>query len=115
MRLERWRPSEAAVVQDWSYWGEGGAPLSVRLGLWLYRDEMRFFVNGVYLFSAHDPVLDGVHIGVFAKSTGQNALSVSFSDLVIRNIAGYVPSPVPTATVYVTLTNTRAPTWTPAK
>jgi hypothetical protein len=113
MRMERWRTSEAAVVQDWNYWGEGGAPLSVRLGLWLYRDEMRFFVNGVYLFSVHDPVLTGSHIGVFTKSTGQNALSVSFSNLVIRNITGYVPSPIPSPTVYVTLTNTRAPTWTP--
>jgi hypothetical protein len=113
MRLERWRTSEAAVVQDWIFWGEGGAPLALRLGLWLFRDEMRFFVNGVYLFSAHDPLLTGSHIGVFAKSTGQNALSVSFSNLVIRNITGYAPSPVPSPTIYITKTNTRAPTWTP--
>jgi hypothetical protein len=113
MRLERWRPAEAAVVHDWSYLGEGGAPLSLRLGLWLFRDEMRFFVNGTYLFSVHDSLLTGSHIGVFAKSTGQNALSVSFSNLVLRSITGYVPSPIPSPTVYVTLTNTRAPTWTP--
>ena len=113
MRLERWRPSEAAAIQDWTYWGEGGAPLSVRLGLWLYGSEMRFFVNGIYLFSVRDPVLNGTHLGVFAKSTGQNALSVSFSDLVIRQISGYQPSLVPSPTVYVSPTNTRAPTWTP--
>ena len=115
MRLERWRSAEAAVVQDWIYWGEGGAPLPVRLGLWMYRDEMRFFVNDVYLFSVHDPLLTGSHIGVFTKSTGQNALSVSYSDLIIRNITGYVPSPIPSPTIYVTLTNTRAPTWTPVR
>ena len=113
MRVERWRPAEAAVVQDWTYFGEGGAPLVIRLGLWLFRDEMRFFVNDLYLFSAHDPLLTGSQIGVFTKSTGQNALSVSFSNLVVRSINGYVPTPIPSPTVYVTLTNTRAPTWTP--
>jgi hypothetical protein len=115
MRVERWRPAEAAVVQDWLYFGEGGAPLVIRLGLWLFRDDMRFFVNDTYLFSAHDPLLTGAQIGVFTKSTGQNALSVSFSNLVVRSISGYVPTPIPSPTVYVTLTNTRAPTWTPVR
>jgi hypothetical protein len=113
MRVERWRPAEAAVVQDWIYFGEGGAPLVIRLGLWLYHDEMRFFVNDTYLFSARDPLLTGSQIGVFTKSTGQNALSVSFSNLVVRSISGYVPTPIPSPTVYLTLTNTHAPTWTP--
>ena len=113
MRVERWRVAEAAVVQNWVYFGDGGAPLVIRLGLWLVHDEMRFFVNDTYLFSAHDPLLTGSQIGVFAKSTGQNALSVSFSNLVVRSITGYVPTPIPSPTVYVTLTSTRAPTWTP--
>ena len=115
MRVERWRPSEAAVMQNWTDIGEGGALLSLRLGLWLYRDEMRFFVDGNYLFSAHDPTLTGKQIGVFARSTGQNALSVNFSDLVVRSITGYQPSPVPSPTPWVTKTITRMPTATPVK
>jgi hypothetical protein len=113
MRLERWTASSAAVIRDWSDLGLSGAPLSLRLGLWLYGDEMRFFVNGLYLFSVRDPVLVGDHVGVFAKSTGQNALSVGFSDLVIRSITGYAPTPIPSPTIYISPTNTRAPTWTP--
>ena len=113
-RVERWRPAEAAVIQDWTYIGQGGAPLSLRLGLWLYGDEMRYFVNDVYLFATKDPLLVGTQIGVLARSTGQNPLSVSFSKLVVRAISGYVPTPIPSPTPDITLTNTRAPTWTPS-
>jgi hypothetical protein len=114
-RVERWRPAEAAVVHDWSYFGEGGAPLSLRLGLWLWGSEMRFFIDGVYLFSARDPLLVGTQVGVFARAAGQNALSVSFSNLVVRSIVGFQPTPIPSPTPWVTVTNTRAPTWTPGK
>ena len=115
MRVERWRLSEAAVMQNWTPSGQiqGGAPSEVRLGLWLVRDEMRFFINDVFQFATHDPLLTGAQIGVFAHSTGLNALSVSFSALTVRRIASYVPSPVPSPTVYVTPTRARAPTLTP--
>ncbi len=114
-RVERWRPAEVAVVHDWTYIGEGGAPLSLRLGLWLWGSEMRFFVDGDYLFSARDPLMTGAQLGVFARATGQNALSVSFSELAVRSIVGFQPTPIPSPTPWVTVTNTRAPTWTPVK
>jgi hypothetical protein len=115
MRVERWRPAEIAVVQDWIDFGQGGgAPLTLRLGLWVFRDEMRFFVNGDFQFAAHDPLLTGTQIGMFARSTGQNALSVSFSNLVVRQIQGYVPTSIPTPTIYVTKIPTHAPTFTPS-
>jgi hypothetical protein len=113
-RVERWRPAEAAVIQDWTYIGEGGAPLSLRLGLWLYRDEMRYFVNDVYLFATKDPLLAGAQLGVMTRSTGQNPLSVSFSSLAVRAISSYVPTPIPSPTPNITRTYTRAPTWTPS-
>ncbi len=113
MRVERWRPAEISVVQDWVDFGQAGAPLTLRLGLWVFRDEMRFFVNGDFQFAAHDPVLTGSQIGVFARSTGKNALSVNFSNLVVRQISGYVPTPIPTPTLYVTIPATHAPTLTP--
>jgi len=113
MRVERWRPAEIAVVQNWIDFGQAGAPLTLRLGLWIFREEMRFFVNGDFQFAAHDPLLTGSQIGVFARSTGKNALSVSFSNLVVRQIRGYEPTPIPTPTIYVTKIPTHAPTWTP--
>jgi hypothetical protein len=47
---------------------------------------MRFFVNDQYLFSAKDPLLHSGSLGVFARSTGNNALTVSFTDLVIKRV-----------------------------
>jgi hypothetical protein len=45
---------------------------------------MRFYVNGEYLFTVSDPSLRSGGLGVFARSNGENDLTVSFSDLVIR-------------------------------
>jgi hypothetical protein len=112
-RVERWRPADIAVVQGWTDFGQAGAPLTQTLGLWVFRDEMRFFINGDFQFAAHDPVLTGALVGVFAHSTGQNPLSVSFSNLVVRQISGYVPTAIPSPTLYVTKVPTHAPTWTP--
>jgi hypothetical protein len=117
LRLERWRAAEAAVVQDWLPSGQlaGAGPQVLRLGLWLVGSEMRVFVNDVFQFSARDPLLTGQQLGLFLRSTGANATTVSFSELVVRAVRGYVPSPVPSATPVVTVVATRAPTLTPGK
>jgi hypothetical protein len=117
LRVERWRGSEVAVAQDWlpSTQIPQGGPQVLQLGVWMVGSEMRIFINGAYQFSTHDPVLDGKQVGVFLRSTGANAVSVSFSNLVIRGIQNYRPSPVPSPTPDVTLTPTRMPTNTPGK
>jgi hypothetical protein len=46
--------------------------------------EMRFYVNDHYEFTIQDPTLLSGGIGVFARASGDHAVSVSFSDLVIR-------------------------------
>lgn len=116
LRVERWRPAEVGVVQDWTPSGQvpAGAPVSLRIGVWLFRDEMRIFVNEVLQFSARDPLLSGSQVGVFARPASANPVSVSFSDLTVRAISGYLPSPVPSPTVFTIPTATRAPTFTPA-
>jgi hypothetical protein len=115
VRVERWRPAEVGVVQDWTPSGQvpAGAPITLRLGVWMFRDEMRIFINDIYQFSARDPLLQGAQIGVFVRAAAASAVSVSFSDLVVRRLESYVPSPVPSATVYTAPTATRAPTFTP--
>ena len=43
-----------------------------------------------------------------------NAATVIFSDLQVRSIRGYVPTPYPSATLAITIPATRAPTLTPS-
>jgi hypothetical protein len=47
---------------------------------------MRFFVNDEYQFTINDPMLPSGSVGVFARSRGENAVTVNFSELVIREI-----------------------------
>jgi hypothetical protein len=86
VRLDRIIGYTAASPQPWLLSGDvpPGAPSVSRLGAWLSGSEMRFFVNGQHQFTVHDPLLTSGRIGIFARSTGANAVTVNFSDLVIR-------------------------------
>ena len=57
------------------------APSNIRLGVWASGSDLRFFINDFYLFEVRDTVVYRGTLGVFARSRGQGALSVSFSDL----------------------------------
>ncbi len=88
IRLERVKNGEISLVQDWQPSGQvpPGSPLVLRIGVWTRGREMRFFLNDIYQFSATDPVFDAGMLGVYAKSAGDTALTVSFSDLVVYNL-----------------------------
>jgi hypothetical protein len=47
---------------------------------------MRFFINDQYQFTVNDPLLPSGNIGVFARSIGETAVTVNFSDLIVRQI-----------------------------
>ena len=117
LRVERWRPAEVAVVQNWTPSGQvPRAGLQVlRLGVWMVGSEMRIFVDDVFQFLVRDPLISGKQVGVFLRSTGANAATVNFSNLVIYQIQGYVPSPIPSPTPVITIPATRAPTFTPVR
>ena len=98
VRLEQVRAGSASVLYDWVLSGQVpiGAPARVRLGVWAYGDELRLFVGDVYQLSATRlGMLEG-NIGVFARSEGSSALSVSFSDLVVYTLAAAPPTATPT-------------------
>jgi hypothetical protein len=63
-----------------------GAPSSSRLGVWAVGKELRFFINDEFQFA----VSDGYHasglLGVFARSAGENAVTISFSDLKVYQV-----------------------------
>jgi hypothetical protein len=47
---------------------------------------MKFFINDQYQFTVNDPSLQIGSIGVFARSQGENAVTVNFSELVVRQV-----------------------------
>jgi hypothetical protein len=83
LRLDKYYQGKASSPQPLMYSGAvpPGAPSSSRLGVWASGKEMRFYVNGEYQFTVNDPSLTSGGLGVFIRSNGENALTVSFSDL----------------------------------
>ena len=89
-RLDKYFQGVASSPQPWVISGAipPGAPSTSRLVVWAKGKEIRFFVNGEYLFTIQDPSLGIGTLGVFVRSGGENDLTVSFSDLVIRQVIG---------------------------
>jgi hypothetical protein len=88
-RLDKLLGGAASSPQPWIESGiiPTGAPSVSRLGAWVHGSEMRFFVDDVFLFSVKDPMLPTGLIGVFARSRQDTAVTVNFSDLVIRELS----------------------------
>ncbi len=88
IRLDRLVAGTAASPQPWFATGvvPAGAPKSTRMAVWVNGDEMRFFVDDIHQFTLHDPRLSSGLVGVFARSTGENALTVNFSDLMVHEV-----------------------------
>ena len=59
-----------------------GAPSSSRLAVWAKGKEMRFYINDEYQFNIKDPTLLQGSLGFFIRSAGDNAVTISFSDLI---------------------------------
>jgi len=58
-----------------------GAPSSSRLAVWAMGKEMRFYANGQHLFTVSDPVLGVGGLGVYARASGDDSVTVNYSDL----------------------------------
>jgi len=88
VRLDRVIGGTASSPQPWTLSGSvpPGAPSSSRLAVWAVGREMRFFVNDQYQFTVSDPLLPGGNLGVFARSGGEMDVTVSFTDLIVRDI-----------------------------
>jgi hypothetical protein len=86
LRLERVRGGTPAVIKDWT--SAVARPDADRLSVWLSDKEMKFYIDGIFQFSVSDHVYSSGSIGVFARSGGENALTVTYSDLKVYKIAG---------------------------
>ncbi len=108
IRMERLKNGDVVLLQDWVTSGQifPGGMMRLRLGVWALKDEMRVFVNEVYHFTVHDPVWTTGQVGVFARSSGDFALTVNFSHLVVRRLT-------PGAAIQESTVGTPAQTATP--
>ncbi len=99
VRMERVRQATTSILQDWVLTGQipPGAPIRVRLGLWVSGSKIRFFANGSFLFEVEDSSFSSGGIGVYARSGGENALTVNYSDLIIQEV--YPAAGKPTLTL----------------
>lgn len=73
-------------------------PGEVRIGMWAVGSEMRLFLNGRFQFSVTEPTFPSGGFGVFARSTGDEPVSVTFSDFKVYDV-DYIPptrTPIPT-------------------
>ncbi len=97
-RLERVRGNISTPIQDWLDSGDQrlGSPVKNKLGVWAYGSTLRFYINGSEIFSLRDPVFTSGKPGLFARSGGDTAVTVSFSELVVRAIdPASLPTPTP--------------------
>jgi hypothetical protein len=88
VRLDRLVGGTAGSPQPWlvSASVPRGAPSRSKLGIWAVGQELRFFINDEFQFAVSDSYHDRGIIGVFARSAGENAVSVSFSDLKVYQV-----------------------------
>jgi hypothetical protein len=52
--------------------------------------RMRFYANGEYLFSISDPTISNGLLGVFARASGEDMVSVSFYEFSVYETLGAV-------------------------
>ncbi|HSV86822.1 MAG TPA: hypothetical protein VLH85_09620 [Levilinea sp.] len=84
-RLERIVAGRSLPLMDWTQRGTipAGSPVALRIGVLASGRELSFFIDGLEQFTFSDPVHSSGTVGVFVRSTGDTALTVSFSDLVV--------------------------------
>lgn len=87
-RLDKYYQGKASAPQPWTLSGAvpPGAPASTRLAVWAQGKELSFYINNELQFTVRDPSLSNGSLGLFIRSAGENAVTVSFSDLVIYEI-----------------------------
>ena len=101
IRMDRVKGGYSVALYNWAPSGQflPGSPVNLRLAVWARGKELRFFVNDVYQFTVTDAVFSSGRVGVFARSMGNSAVSISFSNLAVYALDdNAIPTAVPSAT-----------------
>ena len=72
-----------------------GPPGEVRLGVWAEGSNFHFFLNGRYQFGVTDQNYRTGTLGVFAQASGTTPITITFSDLVVRQVNAQLPLETP--------------------
>ncbi len=72
-----------------------GTPGEVRVGVWAFGPDLRFFLNGHYQFSVKDGNYLSGTIGAFAHSVADTPVAVTFSDLTVYDVNYSPPTKTP--------------------
>jgi hypothetical protein len=123
VRMERSLSGSRQPLQDWLSSGDApsAAPAQIKLGMWVAGNEMRFFLNDNYQFTARDPILHQGALGFFVYANGSTPITASFSDLSVYAVTYISPTPsltpsrtpIPSRTPRPSLTATPTRTPTP--
>jgi hypothetical protein len=109
IRVDRVKGGYATILWNWSPSGQvpPGSPITLRLGVWAMGREMRFFINDAYQFAVRDAVFQFGRVGLFARSTGTSAVSISFSNLAVNSLNDDAAASISTLVPPPSLTPTR--------
>lgn len=94
-RVDRVRPGERIMLQPPHSTSDAphGGPADIKMGVWVAGREMRFFINNHYQFTVTDGSFQTGTLGVFVRASEDSPITISFSDLIVRDV-NYTP-PVP--------------------
>jgi len=84
-----------------------GPTASIQLALWVHDEGVKVYVNDVLQLEYYRLQWFTGGFGVFVRSTGEYSLTVSSSNLVVRESAAMPPPPVPTEAPTPVPTRTR--------
>ena len=89
LRLDQIRGGTASSPLPWTTSAAvpRNAPAASRLGVWANGDVFHLFIDDAYQVSVPAAALDGGTIGFFARSAGQNAVTVNFSELMVWDLS----------------------------
>jgi len=85
IRVDRILSSQATSPQPPEYNSAVplGAPSISRIAVWVIGNEMKFYANGIFLFSMKDASIPAGGLGVFARSAGEDSMTINFSSLAV--------------------------------
>lgn len=87
-RIEKLTNSEPAVLLDWTASPNiaTGAPAENTLLVWAVKGELRFYVNDRFVGAVNDTSYAEGILGLYLRDRTQGGLSVSYTNLVVREI-----------------------------
>lgn len=88
-RVDKYYRGVASSPQSPIYSSEvpPGAPSLSRLGVWINGNVMHFYINDIFQFSIQDPSITEGTIGVFARASGDNQVTINYSNLDVFEVS----------------------------